>query len=557
MSKYNFKADNINNRSSVCHSMQRLARHSSAQKSNPKSSSVDERKPKVSVSDTLGLDWSMQQPADDYKLHKRKLLPEEIEKFKSIGKPDETQNHLELFSQELVSDLFTIMEYGSDNYHKADIMLEELKPYGFYAIGEGTNIMVVGNPKYPGVVFKIALDHNGLADNFNDELLQRVIPHYAKVFTRHSTGIVSVQEYSVVMSKERIQQFVPEIIKLLEKLSEKYLIADLSPSRFLNFGINRKGDFVILDGSDLFPLEQIKKKFRCTHPTGWNAKKREMLHCGGKLEYSADFLVLRCKKCGREINPLELRPNQKEVDASMANMLFNGVTKELFKQYEEEELMAIRRRTGEVFETEEHIPDSDERSAVEASAVFEAEVEDNGNKPLSISEFMGEEPEKKSEAITETFDEEITEEPEDTTYEAVDIPETADDSDDEYTPAVDSDEEDEEEPVGSVERPAAPVPKESEELIRSIAEKLRNAQSIESDTDQKDAYIDYKIVEDQESSDCGIYLTIHGNFKDAWAKSGLSIYVSLDNGETFDNAISYSALETLLGKVVEVIQSFD
>ena len=113
------------------------------------------------------------------------------------------------------------------------------------------------------------------------------------------------------MTKERMKDFAPQIMELLKELSKTYLVADLSPSRFLNFGVTRQGDFVIQDGSDLFPIAQLDHKIRCQNPVGWNNKKKEMILCGGKLEYSADFLVMRCKECGREINPLELRPKTK------------------------------------------------------------------------------------------------------------------------------------------------------------------------------------------------------------------------------------------------------
>lgn len=289
----------------------------------------------------------MRQMDHPFKLNKKKLTDDEIAKYKSYGKPDLTQNWLELFLPDLIDDLFTIMNYGSDNYEKANYVVKELEDYGFYAVGEGTNIIVLENPHYPGVVYKIALDSNGIADNFNDEILQHRIPRYGRVYARHSSGIVSVQERYVVMDKYRMKDFKNEIIDLLKELSSEYLIADLSPARFLNFGVARDGGFVIIDGSDLYPLDMLDNKPRCQDPTGWDKKKGKMLRCGGKLEYSVDYLSMICKKCGKEINALELRPKEKDGDANMASYAADGISPERRQEMEAEELEVVRRRLGQ------------------------------------------------------------------------------------------------------------------------------------------------------------------------------------------------------------------
>ena len=86
----------------------------------------------------------------------------------------------------MIHDLYTIMRSCSDNQLKADYIEKELKYYGFEPVGLGTNIFTMSNPVYPGVVFKIALDDCGIADNFNDCILQDVVPRYVKVFCKTS-----------------------------------------------------------------------------------------------------------------------------------------------------------------------------------------------------------------------------------------------------------------------------------------------------------------------------------------------------------------------------------
>lgn len=510
---------------------------------------------------------------NNYKLNKKKLLPYEIQKFKEMGKPDPTQNYLEIFLPEMIDDLFTALNYGSNNYKKADYIISELKPYGFFEVGEGTNILVLGHPSYPGVVYKIALDSNGIADNFNDELLQRTVPHYTRVFARHSTGIVSVQEYSVTMTKERMKDFAPQIMELLKELSKTYLVADLSPSRFLNFGVTRQGDFVIQDGSDLFPIAQLDHKIRCQNPVGWNNKKKEMILCGGKLEYSADFLVMRCKECGREINPLELRPKTKEVEANMAHYMNTGMSVEERMEMEQEEIRAIRSM----------IKDSDVSVEVRES--------DDDEDDIKTTEV----PETASDPILEDSDdsEDTLEEPDEEVTE----------SDDEYTPASDE-EDDEEEEIPKIEEvhpvtiqyadaddPVAlttikqqieqeevehpPVVNETtmpelntsvndrstlrEEIRTSLSDKLKQM-NMAREEEYPDR-IEFSIIpsnpDNDEQDNAGIYLNIHGDFAKAWEKFGLPIFVSFDDNKTQELALNSTTMLNLLSRIIESIQETD
>ena len=151
---------------------------------------------------------------DRYRINKKKLLDSEIAEFESFGVPDLSQNWLELFTPTKVSDLFEIMNTGSDNTEKAEYIMAEYEYYGFELVGLGTNILVLHNPAYQGVVYKFALDEDGIADNFNDFMLY---PHVNNILQRerynlplakHPTGIISVQERQIVMpSQERMEQF--------------------------------------------------------------------------------------------------------------------------------------------------------------------------------------------------------------------------------------------------------------------------------------------------------------------------------------------------------------
>lgn len=284
---------------------------------------------------------------EPYWINKKKLLPEEYEAYKNMGVPDFTQNWLEMFTPTIIQDLFMIMGSCSNNQQKAEYIEKEMSYYGFETRGLGTNIYVMSNPVYPGVVFKFALDDNGLADNFNDEVLQHRIPRYTRTLMRHPSGIVSVQERKVpITSTERMQTFRGEILSTLNKLSKEYLIIDLSPSMYLNYCVERDGSWGFLDASDLYPIEYIKDRIRCNKAIGWDEEKRKTKRCHGSLVYSDDYSMVICKECGSEYIPSEIRPNDKEKEANMANKLSDGMSYEEREAMRLEELDALVKKKG-------------------------------------------------------------------------------------------------------------------------------------------------------------------------------------------------------------------
>ena len=514
-----------------------------------------------------------------YKLKKKKLTDTEILSYQRVGKPNPKQNYLELFEGSITRDLFRCMEFGSDNYEKANHVIKLLKPYGFEEVGEGTNIIVLKNDYYPGVVFKIALDSNGIADNFNDQILQYVIPRFSRVYAVHHTGIVSVQEYYAKMTIERIQEFKDDINELLEALTTKYLVADLAICRHLNFGVGRDGKFVLIDGSDLFPLDQMDKKFECQHPIGWNEKKEKMIRCKGRLLYTADYLHLRCEKCGLEVNPLELRPKHEEEEQDAMDCTFDMTTKADRDFMEREEIAAIRERYGirddEVIVANDEIPfkkADDFRYADHFKPIIDLDGipsdVDTVDAPYKYDGYLSEEI-KQHDAEQEKHMA-VHEEPQD----LVKKPQEEDD-----------DEDDEDDGVLTLSMsPERKAKAESmRELFNQRLQELKQMAAAEEDEDDEDEEeeevtppfeetededqedpeeevlddepnIEYSVIpifpDEPERTDGGIYLNINGDFSEAWEKEGLPIYITFDNGKTQHLAIRSSTLKMILDKFI-------
>lgn len=515
-----------------------------------------------------------------YKLKKKKLTDTEILSYQRVGEPNPKQNYLELFEGSITRDLFRCMEFGSDNYEKANHVIKLLKPYGFEEVGEGTNIIVLKNDYYPGVVFKIALDSNGIADNFNDQILQYVIPRFSRVYAVHHTGIVSVQEYYAKMTIERIQEFKDDINELLEALTTKYLVADLAICRHLNFGVGRDGKFVLIDGSDLFPLDQMDKKFECQHPIGWNEKKEKMIRCKGRLLYTADYLRLRCEKCGLEVNPLELRPKHEEEEQDTMDCTFDMTTKADRDFMEREEIAAIRERYG--IRDDEVIAANDEIPFKKADDFRYADhfkpIIDLDGIPSDVDTI--EAPYKYDGYLSEKIKQHDAEQEKHTA-----VHEESQDLVKKPQEEEDDDEDDEDDGVLTLSMsPERKAKAESmRELFNQRLQELKQMAAAEEDEDDEDEEeeevtppfeepededkedpeeevlddepnIEYSVIpifpDEPERTDGGIYLNINGDFSEAWEKEGLPIYITFDNGKTQHLAIRSSTLKMILDKFI-------
>lgn len=242
-----------------------------------------------------------------------RLILDEIRQYEAIGDIDYSQDFLEMISDRMIQDLIKIKDSKvSDNQAKADAIGEYLGTYGFVELDLGTNIYVMAHHRYPGVVFKIALDDCGVADNFNDNWLQDYIPNLVPVLALHPSGMISVQERKVILKKRfRTSMFMPEILEMLRELSKRFVLVDVSPKSMRNFYIDRDGTIGLADASDLFLIPENYDIFRCENIVGVK-QNGKTIKCHGKLKYDDIYYELVCQKCGKHYNPWSLRRSKKE-----------------------------------------------------------------------------------------------------------------------------------------------------------------------------------------------------------------------------------------------------
>lgn len=189
------------------------------------------------------------------------------------------------FNEELLKKIHSLIKDGTfDVFQRSDILSSWLRPYGFKESGCGTNRIAY---KKDGYIFKIAINRKGITGNHSEyELSDQLQPYVTKCYDNN--GLVSMAEKVTVMDQGDMRYFEDKVYKILRKLSRIYVLSDIGPKSFLNWGINNEGDPIILDYAYIRPITS-NMDFIC-HKKG----------CEGKLRYKDDFSAFECDICGRE-----------------------------------------------------------------------------------------------------------------------------------------------------------------------------------------------------------------------------------------------------------------
>jgi hypothetical protein len=177
-----------------------------------------------------------------------------------------------------ISDSFDI----PDNNLRADAMMDVLRYEGFIELGCGTNRLVVSKEDCE-YAFKLALDARGVIDNnvefhLSDDLNDYVAKNY------ENGGLISVAERVRTMTSEMFESYENEISDILNIIAKTYIINDIGPKSFLNWGLNKDEVPVVLDYAYLSRIDEA------------NITECD---CGGNLKYTDDFSEMICDECDK------------------------------------------------------------------------------------------------------------------------------------------------------------------------------------------------------------------------------------------------------------------
>ena len=187
-----------------------------------------------------------------------------------------------LFSEETIKLLASICDTRRiDSAHEKMRMVQQLlKRNGimFYTLGGATNrlALMIG-----GYTVKFALDRQGYKDNLMEYALSKELqPWVTKTY--ETNGYIVVAECVKLMTREEWHLRKSDILKVLETLSQDYLLGDVGyiKKNYTNWGVRDDGSVVILD-------------YAYCHRATENLFTCEV--CGsGILRYDSTFSFLKC-----------------------------------------------------------------------------------------------------------------------------------------------------------------------------------------------------------------------------------------------------------------------
>jgi hypothetical protein len=201
----------------------------------------------------------------------------------------------DLLNDEILEKIGKMVIKPVDQHEKADYYKKILKKLDFKELDMGTNRQIFTHNEFPKVVFKVALDEQGVSDNLNE--YEKSAKHSAFP-TSHD---IDADGYILVQTKKKtfsLNEFYAKdtqkaVRKLLQDLDKAgFVLVDLGTDKPKNYGRDKNGNISVID----FGYVEYKSlaEFRCPH----QALDNDYKQCKGTLEYNKTFTMMQCPKCG-------------------------------------------------------------------------------------------------------------------------------------------------------------------------------------------------------------------------------------------------------------------
>jgi hypothetical protein len=201
-----------------------------------------------------------------------------------------------------------------DNNIKADYVKATLMPLGFSELGTGTNRIAMFKDGY---VYKIALDRNGIVDNFSEYKWAPSAPEYlAKAYEFNL--IILVSEYVTLMERFDFIQQRGQIKLILDQLTRAFIIGDLglTEKNFCNFGYRSNGAIVALDYAYIHPIRGNEDALKCNH-------------CGKPIVYTSNYSGFECSNemCKIPYQYIDIKRQMPNLYETVENMALADIYK--------------------------------------------------------------------------------------------------------------------------------------------------------------------------------------------------------------------------------------
>lgn len=218
-----------------------------------------------------------------------------------------------------------------------------MESYGFKRFQAGTNRVAYRHLEYREILTKVAVDKNGLQNNFDELRCQHFLkPFCSKSFEVSPSGsILSCEKVIPITSEEEFASIANDVFDIIsQKFIGKYAINDFGSDFFMNWGFRMGFGPVLIDYPYVYPIDE--DRLYCNR-----VSLRTGILCGGELDYDSGFNYIYCIKCGKKYSAKELiknnnKPNlivyqggieDMEVSTYLGDELLTRVTSEDPKRY--------------------------------------------------------------------------------------------------------------------------------------------------------------------------------------------------------------------------------
>ena len=215
-----------------------------------------------------------------------------------------------------INKLVTSLKYSDKISYKKKEIEKYLKPFGFRKFGTGTNRMVFQFVEDHSFLIKVAIDKVGVQNNFDEYVNMNLLkPFMPKTFDVTPCGTMSmVERVQPITSLQEAISIGKDVFDIIVyHILGKYVAADIGTKFYMNWGVRAGFGPVILDLTDLFPLDGSKLHCSQIDPNGNK--------CNGEIDYDSGFNNLVCNKC-RHI--YEARELAKKVEYNNSSIVTKG-----------------------------------------------------------------------------------------------------------------------------------------------------------------------------------------------------------------------------------------
>lgn len=200
-----------------------------------------------------------------------------------------------------------IIKSGYSIEKKYQVIDKTMADYGFYKLARGTNRSVYRSAFNNSIVLKIGMDKYGAEDARHEYRNQEHLkPFCAKTFEVSPSGIIGLFErVTPITHRDEFESIATDIYDMLFNIiSQKFIMADVGLSFFMNYGLRLGFGPVLLDYPYLYKMDRHKLVCRRLLPDG--------SVCDGLIDYDAAFDFLVCEKCGKRFLATDVATKEEE-----------------------------------------------------------------------------------------------------------------------------------------------------------------------------------------------------------------------------------------------------